>query len=49
VDWWEDVVVRDTPYFKNGYFTIEDKPGYGIELNPDVVKAHLALGETWWG
>jgi L-alanine-DL-glutamate epimerase-like enolase superfamily enzyme len=49
VDWWEDVVVRDTPYFKNGYFTIEDKPGYGIELNPDAIKAHLAPGETWWG
>jgi L-alanine-DL-glutamate epimerase-like enolase superfamily enzyme len=43
------VVVRDTPYFKNGYFTIEDKPGYGIELNPDAIKAHLAPGETWWG
>jgi hypothetical protein len=21
----------------------------GIELNPDVVRAHLAQGETWWG
>jgi gluconate/galactonate dehydratase len=22
---------------------------YGIELNPDVARAHLAPGETWWG
>ena len=28
---------------------IQDKPGLGIELNPDVVRAHLAPGETWWG
>ena len=34
---------------ENGYFTIQDKPGLGIELNPDVARAHLAPGETWWG
>jgi L-alanine-DL-glutamate epimerase-like enolase superfamily enzyme len=28
---------------------IQDKPGLGIDLNPDVVKAHLAPDETWWG
>jgi L-alanine-DL-glutamate epimerase-like enolase superfamily enzyme len=49
VDWWPDVVVREGPFFKDGYFTIQDKPGLGIELNPDVVKAHLVPGETWWG
>ena len=37
------------PFWENGYFTVQDKPGYGIELNPDVAKAHLAPGETWWG
>jgi L-alanine-DL-glutamate epimerase-like enolase superfamily enzyme len=49
VDWWPDLVVREGPFWKDGYFTIQDKPGYGIELNPDVAKAHLAPGETWWG
>jgi len=49
IDWWQDLVVRDGPMFENGYFTIQDKPGYGIEINPDVAKAHLAPGETWWG
>jgi hypothetical protein len=28
---------------------VSDKPGLGIELNADVVKAHLATGERWWG
>ena len=25
------------------------KPGLGAEVNPDVAKAHLATGESWWG
>jgi L-alanine-DL-glutamate epimerase-like enolase superfamily enzyme len=37
------------PYIKNGYVQVNEKPGLGIELNPDVVKAHLAEGETYWG
>jgi L-alanine-DL-glutamate epimerase-like enolase superfamily enzyme len=34
---------------KNSHIALPDKPGIGIELNPDVVKAHLAEGERWWG
>jgi L-alanine-DL-glutamate epimerase-like enolase superfamily enzyme len=49
IDWWPELVIREGPFWENGYFTIQDKPGYGIELNPDVAKAHLAPGETWWG
>lgn len=30
------------------WLTIQDKPGYGIELHPDVARAHLAPGETRW-
>ncbi len=49
VDWWPDLVTHDGPFWTNGYFTIEDKPGLGVEINPDVAKAHLAPGEVWWG
>jgi L-alanine-DL-glutamate epimerase-like enolase superfamily enzyme len=49
IDWWPALVIREGPFWENGYFTIQDKPGYGIEINPDVAKAHLAPGETWWG
>ena len=49
IDWWQDLVVHDGPIIENGYLAIRDKPGYGIDLNPDVAKAHLAPGETWWG
>jgi L-alanine-DL-glutamate epimerase-like enolase superfamily enzyme len=49
IDWWQDLVVHDGPILENGYHTIRDKPGYGIEINADVAKAHLAPGENWWG
>ena len=49
IDWWPDMVIHDGPIIEKGYHVIRDKPGLGIELNPDVVKAHLAPGETWWG
>lgn len=49
IDWWPELVVHDGPIWQNGYLTIQDKPGYGIELNEDVARAHLAPGETWWG
>ena len=48
-DWMDKVVLLDGPYMKDGFVQVTDKPGLGIELNPDVVKAHLAPGETWWG
>ncbi len=49
IDWWQDLVIHDGPIIDKGYHRITDKPGFGIELNPDVAKQHLAPGETWWG
>jgi len=48
-DWMDQVVLLDGPYIKDGFIQATEKPGLGIELNPDVVRAHLAQGETWWG
>jgi L-alanine-DL-glutamate epimerase-like enolase superfamily enzyme len=33
---------------KDGHITVPSKPGLGIELNKDVVKANLAAGEKYW-
>jgi L-alanine-DL-glutamate epimerase-like enolase superfamily enzyme len=46
--WMDDVIVHDGLIVKDGHIALPDKPGLGIELNPDVVKAHLAKGETYW-
>ncbi len=47
--WMDQVLLLDGPYIQKGYVQVTEKPGLGIELNPDVVRAHLAPGETWWG
>lgn len=47
--WMDQVLMLDGPYIKNGFIQVSDKPGLGITLNPDVVRAHLAAGETYWG
>jgi L-alanine-DL-glutamate epimerase-like enolase superfamily enzyme len=47
--WMDQVLLLDGPYIKDGFIQVTEKPGLGVELNPDVVKAHLAPGETWWG
>jgi L-alanine-DL-glutamate epimerase-like enolase superfamily enzyme len=40
---------HDGPLVKDGRIQIPDKPGLGVEPNPDYVRAHLAPGEIWWG
>jgi L-alanine-DL-glutamate epimerase-like enolase superfamily enzyme len=47
--WMDQVLLLNGPYIKDGFVQVTDKPGLGIELNPDVVRAHLAPGEAWWG
>jgi L-alanine-DL-glutamate epimerase-like enolase superfamily enzyme len=47
--WMDEVLLLDGPYIQDGHIKVTDKPGLGIELNPDVIKAHLAEGEQWWG
>ena len=47
--WMDKVLLLDGPYIQGGYIKPTEKPGLGIELNPDVVRAHLAPGEVWWG
>ena len=47
--WMDEVLVLDGPYIENGFIRVTEKPGLGIVLDPDVVRAHLAEGERWWG
>ena len=47
--WMDQLLLLDGPYIQDGFIQATEKPGLGVELNPDVVRAHLAPGETWWG
>lgn len=40
--WWEDLVTGiEKPIVKDGYITVPEKPGIGVELNEEVIKEHL--------
>jgi L-alanine-DL-glutamate epimerase-like enolase superfamily enzyme len=48
-DWMDEVVIHDGPIIKQGSIKPSNRPGLGLELNPDVVNSHLAPGERYWG
>jgi len=42
ISWWQELVTGVTqPVIKDGYITVPDTPGLGVELNEKVVKEHL--------
>jgi L-alanine-DL-glutamate epimerase-like enolase superfamily enzyme len=47
--WMDDVLIHDGPIIQQGFIKLSDRPGLGLALNPDVVRAHLAAGERYWG
>lgn len=47
--WWEDLVTGiEKPIVEDGYITVPDKPGIGVELNEEVVKEHLVEGAEFF-
>jgi L-alanine-DL-glutamate epimerase-like enolase superfamily enzyme len=48
VPWWDDLVIGDQPMIQDGYITLPDEPGLGIELNEDVARAHLGPSTTFF-
>ena len=44
-----DVLGYDKPMLLNGHIQLSDRPGFGIELNEELIKEkYLVPGETWW-
>ena len=46
--WWEDLVTGDKPFVRDGYVTVPEKPGLGVDLNEAVIKEHLREGEKYF-
>jgi L-alanine-DL-glutamate epimerase-like enolase superfamily enzyme len=50
IPWWDAVVAReDDPLIKNGYLTLSDQPGLGVELNDEVCRQHIQPGTLYFG
>ncbi|MEK7397565.1 MAG: mandelate racemase/muconate lactonizing enzyme family protein, partial [Candidatus Poribacteria bacterium] len=41
---WNELVITEKPIIENGYITLSDKPGLGVEINPDGVQKYLKPG-----
>ena len=40
--WWDELVIGlPNPIIEDGYITVPETPGLGIELNETVIKEHL--------
>jgi len=46
---WEKFAIYDRPIIADGHIQLSDRPGFGVELNEDHVRANLVEGEEWWG
>lgn len=45
---WPDIIKRDGPIYKDGYYVLNNRPGLGIELNDEVCRKHLAPGASYF-
>ena len=45
--WMDQLIKLDGPYIQKGYISMTDKAGTGVELNKEVIVAHLATAERW--
>jgi L-alanine-DL-glutamate epimerase-like enolase superfamily enzyme len=46
---WQDLILRDGPLYRDGYLEVSDRPGFGIELNEEVCRRHLADDRGFFG
>jgi L-alanine-DL-glutamate epimerase-like enolase superfamily enzyme len=48
IPWWTSIVEWEGSLYKNGFLTVPDKPGLGVNLNEEVCRAHLAPGTKFF-
>jgi L-alanine-DL-glutamate epimerase-like enolase superfamily enzyme len=48
IPYWQDIILRDKPFYDDGHLVLSDKPGIGVELNEEVCRKHLAKGSGFF-
>jgi len=49
IPWWDDLVTGvEKPILNKGFIRVPEGPGLGIDLNEEVVKQHLMMGESYF-
>ena len=45
---WQDIISRDGPIYRDGYYELPNRPGLGFELNEEVCRRHLVEGSSFF-
>lgn len=48
IPWWNDLCDGDHPFVENGFMTVSERPGIGVELNEKVAKSLLWNGDSYF-
>ena len=48
VTWWSDLCDGDKPFIEDGWLTVSDRPGNGVELDDNCAKSLLWNGDTYF-
>jgi len=48
IPWWNELCIGDQPFVENGYMTVSERPGIGVELNDEVAKTLMWNGDTYF-
>lgn len=48
IPWWNDLCDGDHPFVQDGYMTVSERPGIGVELNADFAKTLLWNGDVYF-
>jgi L-alanine-DL-glutamate epimerase-like enolase superfamily enzyme len=47
-DYWTTIIQEKTDIIQNGFITLSDRPGIGVELDEEVARQHQYPGTTWF-
>jgi L-alanine-DL-glutamate epimerase-like enolase superfamily enzyme len=47
-DYWPTIIKEKTDIIKDGFITVPDTPGIGLELDEEVARQHQYPGTTWF-
>ncbi|MBK9122269.1 MAG: mandelate racemase/muconate lactonizing enzyme family protein [Chloroflexi bacterium] len=48
IPWWNDLCDGDKPFVQDGFMTVSERPGIGVELNDSVARRLLWNGDTYF-
>lgn len=48
IPWWNDLCEGEKPFIENGWMTVPERPGIGVELNDDIARSLLWRGDTYF-